>query len=194
MLQTEVSPPRPFIANATLDTIYQRRAVRKYKNTPVNRKLVNLVLEAAKMAPSALNLQPYRFIVMEDREAIRHFSAAIAKVAEPYFHLTQDKKHAARPDPIFYNAPVVIFIAGPKNNEWAGLDIGMCAQNLMLAARSIGLETCPVGFAKLVEQTSLFRNLQLHNTEQIYLAIVLGYGDEFPAFHGRKENNISYFR
>jgi len=51
---------------------------------------------------------------------------------------------------------VVIFIISPHDNEWASLDVGMCAQNIMLAAKSLGLDTCPVGFGKYVEKTKIF--------------------------------------
>jgi len=76
--------------------------------------------------------------------------------------------------------------------EWAGLDIGMCAQNMMLAAKSLGLDTCPVGAAKYVQETDLIAKLHTPYTEHVELAIILGYGNEQPEVHERIKNNLTY--
>ena len=74
-----------------------------------------------------------------------------------------------RADPVFYGAPVVIFVTAPRDNEWAALDIGMCSQNMMLAAKSIGLDSCPVGFGKYVEHTKIFSRLQIPSSDRRHL-------------------------
>jgi nitroreductase len=68
----------------------------------------------------------------------------------------------------------------------------MCAQNIMLAAKSLGLETCPVGFGKYVEKTSIFSRLHVPASEEVKLAIILGYGDESPEVHERLTNNLLF--
>lgn len=95
-------------------------------------------------------------------------------------------------DPVFHGAPVVVFISAPKDNEWAVLDIGMCSQNIMLAAWSLGLDSCPIGIGKYVAHTKLYNRMEVPDTEQIHLAIILGYGDEKPVIHPRKQNNACY--
>ncbi|WP_431215137.1 nitroreductase family protein [Puia sp. P3] len=71
-------------------------------------------------------------------------------------HLSHGIDLHAIQDPVFHGAPVVIFITAPRDNEWAPLDIGMCAQNIMLSAQSLGLSSCPVGFGKYVENTPAY--------------------------------------
>jgi len=95
-------------------------------------------------------------------------------------------------DPIFHGAPVVIFITAPRDNEWASLDVGMCAQNMMLAAKAMGIDSCPVGLGKFVEQTEIFKRLEVPASEQVVLSIILGYGDELPEMPERKSNNIRF--
>lgn len=102
------------------------------------------------------------------------------------------RKYNAIRDPIFYGAPVVIFLTVPGNNEWASLDIGLCAQNIMLAAKSLGLDTCPVGLGTYVEKTSIFSRLQIPASEKIKLTIILGYGNESPEVHKRIEDNLLF--
>ena len=93
---------------------------------------------------------------------------------------------------IFHGAPVVIFITGPRDYEWAPLDIGMCSQNIMLAAKSLGLDSSPVGMGKYAEHTKNYSQLHIPATEQIYLSIVLGYGSEDPEMPKRARDNAIY--
>lgn len=194
--------------NETLATIYNRRAVRKYKNKTVSKKLIEELISAGRMAPSAMNRQPWKFYVVTNRELIETFSTDIAKTAfketvkkglkgilktlSGMLHFAQSFSLSSIKDPVFYDAPVVIFITSPKTNEWAGLDIGMCAQNIMLAAKSLGLDSCPVGFGKFVEHTKHYSLLNIPSNEQVQLAVIVGYGDERPSVHERKTDNVKY--
>jgi nitroreductase len=160
------------------------------------------------MAPSAINKQPWRFFILTDKETIRNFSTEITVVAAKEFirkgennllKTTGSPLHAFHgagllkgADPIFHDAPVVIFITAPKIDEWAALDIGMCAQNMMLAAKALGLDSCPVGLAKVVEQTDAYYKLRVPEGDQVHLAVVLGYGDEIPGVYKRKKDNAFF--
>ena len=95
-------------------------------------------------------------------------------------------------DPVFHGAPVAIFITALKDDEWAALDIGMCSQNIMLAAKSLGLETCPVGFATYIEKAEHYSKLGIPPNEKVHLAIIVGYGDKQPPLHARKKDNAFY--
>lgn len=194
--------------NEILRNIYARRAVRKYKNMTVPRDLIEIVLDAGRMAPSAMNRQPWKFYILTDSRKIKTFSKEIAHIAVKeirhvslkeaakmtlsFFHLSTMIDFLQHEDHIFYGAPVVIFITTPKADEWGALDTGMCVQNMMLAAKAIGLDSCPVGFARFVTQTPDYYSLNIPDEEQIQLALVLGYGDEQPPIHERLENNAVY--
>jgi nitroreductase len=179
-------------ANETLVTIYQRRAVRKYKDKPVDRPLIEQIIDAGRMAPSAMNRQLWKFYVLTDRELINSLSPPIVKVANKVLSLVHGVIHSTTTDIIFHNAPVVIFITGPRKNQWVALDIGMCCQNMMLAAKSLGLDTCPIGFAKFLEKTDKISILGMSPSEQIQLALIVGYGDEQPPVHERKKDNVKF--
>jgi nitroreductase len=194
--------------NDILKNIYERRAVRKYKDMPLSKELVDILLDAGRMAPSAMNRQPWKFYVLTNTGKIKTFSKEIAglavkelkhvslkdaaKMALSYFHLSKMIDFIRNDDHIFYGAPVVIFITTPVNDEWAALDAGMCAQNIMLAAKALGLDSCPVGFAKFVTQTKDYYRLNIPDTEEVHLAIAVGYGDEQPVMHERIANNAVY--
>ena len=107
-------------------------------------------------------------------------------------HLSHGIDFFKAPDPVFHGASVVIFITAPKDYEWAGLDIGMCTQNIMLAAKSIGLDTCPVGFGKFVMQAKSYKKLKYIPREQGAVIVIVGYGDETTEVHLRKKDNVIY--
>lgn len=196
--------------NATLKTINERRAVRKYKDIPVMEEIIEILLTAGRMAPSAMNKQPWKFYVLDNKEKIKVFSHEILKVATKQikhvspgdilrnlsaFHLSDVVDFfLGDSDPIFHSAPLVVFITSPKDNEWAALDIGMCAQNMMLAAKSMGMDSCPVGFAKFLAETRSYPDLHIPDTESLQLAVVFGYGDEHPEVHKRILDNVVYVK
>ncbi|MEO8885946.1 MAG: nitroreductase family protein [Mucilaginibacter sp.] len=203
-METEVNKA----ATETLKTIYERRAVRKYLSDAIDDELLEKVLDAGRMAPSAMNSQLWKFYILTHQDTISEFSKAIAKIAfkstvksslkhplvtiKTLLHTTPELLHIDKEDPIFHGAPVVIFITSPKNYEWAGLDVGMCAENMMLAAKSLGLDTCPVGLAKYAEQTPILHKLEIPHSEEIQLAVLIGYGNEAPEVHPRVKNNAIF--
>lgn len=196
--------------NKTIETIYERRAIRKFKSDPVPKEIIDEILNAGRMAPSAMNKQPWKFYVLSSPATIERFSKAIlseskftmlkAGVKEAIhhilhpgsFHLKDGIEFMKQDDPIFHGAPLVIFISSPRSNEWAQLDVGMCAQNMMLAAKSLGLDSCPVGLAKFIEQTKEYELMGVPSSEKIDLAILFGYANEVPAFHERRTDNVSF--
>jgi nitroreductase len=194
--------------NETLQTIHQRRAVRKFKPLPVEKEMILQVIEAGRMAPSAMNKQPWSFYILTEPEDIRSFSSQIAKaalkdiagkgiksIAKMIVELVRAPVgfvHLKESDFVFHGAPVVIFLTAPKENEWAALDIGMCCQNMMLAAKSIGLDTCPVGVGKYVEHTKSYPTLRITPEEHVLMAVVLGYGEDQPHVHERRKGNVFF--
>lgn len=184
--------------NDVFKTIYDRRAVRKYKNKAVDKTVVEQLIDAGRMAPSAMNRQPWKFYIVTNSEDINLYSKEITEAALKTLPDTgvHDLSHGIEffktSDPVFHGAPVVIFITAVKGNEWAPIDIGMCAQTIFLAAKSLGLDSCPVGFGKFIEQTPHYKKLGIPADEEVVLSIVIGYGNEEPATHGRIRTNAFY--
>ncbi len=194
----------------TIETIYECRAIRKFKTTEVSKEILNEILNAGRMAPSAMNKQPWKFYVLSSPTTIARFSKAIiseskftmlkAGVKEAIhhilhpgsFHLKDGIEFMKQEDPIFHGAPLVFFISSPRSSEWAQLDVGMCAQNMMLAAKSLGVDSCPVGLAKFIEQTKEYEAMGIPSSEKIDLALLFGYADEVPVFHERKTDNVTF--
>jgi nitroreductase len=69
----------------TLQTIYERRSVRKYRNQMVEKNTIEKILDAGRMAPSAMNEQPWKFYVVTHQETIQSFSKEISKITAKNF-------------------------------------------------------------------------------------------------------------
>jgi nitroreductase len=198
------------VANAmpsVIQNIYARRSVRRYQDRLVERGLIEQVIDAGRMAPTAMMKQPWKFYVLTEKASIQEFSKAtiraltkemvhegpvgIAKLALGALYSMYHSNLMHGPD-IFYGAPVVIFITAPEDEPWAYYDVSMCAQNMMLAAKALGLDSCPLGVGKVVEQTSIYYKLRVPYPEKVLLAVIIGYGDEHPKPHPRSRDNVVY--
>jgi nitroreductase len=135
-----------------MEAIYERRATRDFTNAPVPAEILTKLVDAAIQAPSAFNAQPWHFTIIRNQALLDRISAA----AKPYMLRTLDlesapngiREHLRDPDfHVFYHAPAMILISG-KEREWIAEDVGLAAENLMLAAHAAGLGTCWIGFAQ----------------------------------------------
>ena len=114
-----------------LDAIHTRRSIRKYLDKPVPAEMIETVIRAGMAAPSAGNQQPWHFIVITDRAKLD---------AIPDFH-----PHSA----MVRQTPVAILVCGdPDGKKYPAFwdqDASAATQNMLLAARDLGLGTVWVG-------------------------------------------------
>ncbi|MEW6267508.1 MAG: nitroreductase family protein [Thermodesulfobacteriota bacterium] len=206
--------------------IFERRSVRNFKPDPVPEPLIRRVLEAGRFAPSSGNCQPWKFIVITDKCLLEEMNATCFNVLsmlytmynndalvkgfvqvyaqypqpglfDPRIILGGAGSVARRYGPTFLNAPAVILIAcddraigGPQ------IQAGLAGQNMNLAALSLGLGFCWLGFSQLLEMNPALKDkLGLKDPWKINTGMALGY----PAFkqHGivpREFRPITWFR
>lgn len=136
-----------------MEAIHRRRAVRDYTVEGVGRRILQNLIDAAIWAPSAVNQQPWAFVVIQDRALLKEYSARAkrhwaetmreADSWQHVRHLIEDPDYC-----IFYNAPALIVICARLGGLNPKEDCCLAAQNLMLAACGMGLGTCPIGFAR----------------------------------------------
>jgi nitroreductase len=142
-----------------LDAIYRRRATRAFTPAIIDEPTIRELLRAAVHAPTAIHLEPWAFVVVQDLallKAISERAKALAASPSPEVHKdlprTHDAPHvpAVLADPafnIFYNASTLIVICGKAMGPFVTADCWLAAENLMIAATALGLATCPIGFA-----------------------------------------------
>ena len=135
------------------DVIANRRAVREYQNENVDRAIIEGLIGAAILAPSAMNLQPWDFAVLLDRERIDDYALRAKSwlltnmsAASPEAQL---RAMLEAPNfSIFYHAPALAMVIAKSADEQAKEDCCLAAENLMLAARDQGLGSCWIGLAR----------------------------------------------
>ncbi len=144
-----------------IDAIYARRAVRAYTGEPLDPSVIRELLAAAVQAPTAMHIEPWAFVVVQDRAQLRQLSdrakAGWAAEAGRFhdLHMTgSDAKESQfvtlLSDPafcIFYDAPALVVICGRAAGPFVPADCWLAAGNLMLAATARGLGTCCIGSA-----------------------------------------------
>jgi nitroreductase len=141
----------------TFLAITSRREVRRYSDRAIPEDVLTRILDAGRVAGSARNLQPWRFVVVESEDRKQQLAGTVYA-----------------PDNV-RGAAVAVAIVGK-----AGLDAGRCAQNMMLAAWNDGVGSVPNGMPDAAATAAV---LGLGQDEAP--AIVLSFG--YPAFTPRPE-------
>ncbi len=183
-----------------MDAIYQRRAIREYTDAPVDQELLRTVIAAAIQAPSAMNRQPWSFVVVTnravlDRCAQRAKAHALASLSANR-HLAGYREHLASPTfNIFYNAPALIVICATEPDPMAQRDCCLAAENLMLAAHGHGLGTCWIGFAEFWLNEAEGKNeLKILAKHPPVAPIIIGYPRGVHPAPLRREPHITWIK
>ncbi len=194
--------------NEVIANIFNRRSIRGYKDKPVDKEMIQKVLDAACMAPSLLNSQPWRFTVYQGdkregvlkllRRTLRYLEDMLpvldTEEREAFVKGHADEEEQKRTIDFFDTlggAPVIIIVTMKQvrndiNRRMALIACGGATENLMLAAESLGLATCCVGSALWIEEDIL----QVMDQKDSELVTILSMG--YPAYDSeiteRKKN------
>lgn len=155
--------------NEVLRAIRERRSIRVFRSDPIEPEKLEAILEAARWAPSGRNTQPWRFVVVESKEKREELGRVVTQMD------------------MVRTAPVTIAVLRDKD---AGYDevkdiqaIGACAQNILLAAHSLGLGACWLG---RVRDPQIEKIIGAKENEELMMLIVIGYPRERPPVRERK--------
>lgn len=158
------------------ELIKERRSIRKYLDTPVEKEKIEAILEAARLAPSACNAQPWRIVAVRD--------ATLRKEV-----LSKGLGGLVVPNSWAKTAPVIFVVCAEtqfithglgeriKNVQWHLIDIGICMEHMALKAVELGLGTCYIGW---FNEKEISRILKLPSSWKIECLLTLGYPAESP--------------
>jgi nitroreductase len=168
-----------------MEIIKARRSIRVYEDKALPKDVVKSILEAAKYAPTARNLQELEYKVITSKTLINKLSEGIAAALQKE-GMPLKGPPGAKPD-FFHGAPLLLIVTAPKDNYWASADAGLAAQNVMLYATSIKLGSCFIGMAKLIEKDKdLLKTLHITDNMNIVATVICGYPAENPAPREKK--------
>lgn len=173
-----------------LDLFRKRQSQRAYKPTPVEQEKIERILEAARLAPSACNAQPWKFIVVDDPELKNQIADATSAKLLGMNHWT--KQAPVHIVIVEEGANISSSVGGAiKHRHFPLMDIGIAASYISLQATHEGLGTCFIGWfnEKKVKQL-----LGIPRGKRPQLIITLGYPDSEVREKVRKDKDkvVSY--
>ena len=154
-----------------LELIKSRQSDRKYSDKKIEKDKLDRIIEAGRMAPSACNAQPWKFIIVTEPELLLKVAdAASAKLIGMNVFVSQ--------------APVLLVVIREepnisskiggtiKNKDYSLIDIGIASENICLQAKAEGIGSCMIGWfdEKLVRKI-----LDIPKAKRVELIITLGY-------------------
>jgi len=162
-----------------LEMIKSRQSDRRYESTPVEKEKLDRCLEAARLAPSACNSQPWTFIVVDRPELKNAVADTTANKMLPLNHFTkQAPVHVA----IVMESPNITSKFGEviRDKKYTLMDVGIAASQFCLQAEAENLGTCMIGWFNEKKVKEL---LSVPAGKRVMLIITLGY----PAGKKRKK-------
>jgi nitroreductase len=173
-----------------LELIISRQSDRKYSDRPVEKEKLERILEAGRMAPSACNAQPWKFIVVTDPVLLKELAvAASARLLGMNAFVAQ--------------APLLIIVvreqpnfsskvgATIKNKDYSLIDIGIATENICIQAKAEGIGSCILGW---FDESLVKKLLGIPRSKRVELILTLGYSLSEKREKRRKpaEETVSY--
>ena len=170
--------------NRFLDLVQSRQSDRGYSDRPVEPEKLERILEAARLAPSACNAQPWKLIVVTDPEK-RHLiaDAASSKILS--------MNHFSKQAPVQIvvveeEANLTSRVGGwLKNKHYPHLDLGIVASHISLAAADEGLGSCMLGWC---DEKKVRKVLEIPDKKRVMLVILIGYSTQSLRPKSRKSS------
>ena len=151
----------------TLQTILQRRSVRKYRPDPIPDEHLQQILEAGRQAPSAGNRQPWHLVVVGDTSQKQR----VAQACNGQMWMAEA-------------AYILVAVGLPQVSEkWYRVDVAIALENVVLAARSLGYGTCWIG---AFDPGRVREVCQIPAEAEVIACTPLGVPEAWPAARERK--------
>jgi nitroreductase len=161
-----------------IDTLRNRRSIRRFKEEPVSKEHKNLLIEAMLRSPSSKGINPWEFIVIEEKETIKK--------------LANSKTHGAA---FLKNAPLAIVVCADtsKTDVWVE-DASIASVILHLTAADMGLGSCWVQIRLREHETGISSQQYLTNVlnlpENIAVEAIIGIGYPIEEKQGHSESTL----
>jgi nitroreductase len=181
--------------NEVLKVIARRRSVRKFRNEQIKEAELTAIIEAGLQAPSGHNDQSCFFAVVQNHELIREISDGSKKEMQKsgidwIVNLGKNEKYN-----IFYDAPTVVVVAARKDAVSPLADVCAAMENMLLAAESLDIGSCWMGFAKFnFVDAGRCKKVGIPDGYEVHYAVALGYKPEGLKLQPPQKKYESYFR
>lgn len=165
------------------DLILQRRTIRKFKQQPIPFDLMEKMINAARLAPSASNLQPCEYIIVNDEHLLNQVFNSLKWAA--YIAPAGDPQQEERPV-----AYIIILINSEINDKSGVVDASAAIENIILTALEQDIGCC---WLYSVNRTKIRNLFSIPEKFQINSVLALGYPDESPVIEELKDS-VEYWK
>ncbi len=172
----------------------KRRSVRDFEDKPVPTELLQEIIAESTKAPNAGNMQLWRFVVVNNKDAMKRISDANKKGfiadldANPNSPWKGYEANFRNDDfNIFFNAPALIYIVGTSKMQTIVQDCSLAGAYFMLSAAARGLGTCWVAQGAFIQDKDILAELEIPEKYRIVAPIIVGYPKGVPAMPPRNE-------
>jgi nitroreductase len=174
------------------ELLNKRRSIRDYEDRSVSLDLVKEIIGESCFAPSSGSGQPWRFIIVNNKEWIKKLSDESKKnllffiEKNPDAPIKQYESALRNKDfNVFYNAPCLVYIGGSENVRSLQVDCALAACYFMFSAAARGLGTCWIGLGTNIQDPGVRKHIGMSADYRIVAPVVVGYPRIIP---GRPEN------
>ncbi len=187
------------VTTGILGAIYMRRAMRAYTSAPVERAVIECLIDAAIQAPSYTDNEPWSFAVVHGRDVLRGLSDEVkaAALALPPEHAIPERLRRELADPafsVFHDAAALVVICATSPRQQDAEDCCLAAENLMLAALAYGLASCPIGFSRpWLQLPKAKAELGIDPAHVPIFGIAIGHPAVQPPSPGRRTPRIVHY-
>ena len=169
------------------ELLKKRRAVRDYEDKEVPLNILMQIINESCLAPSSSNRQPWHFIIINNKDVIKRLSDESkrnllldlernpASPSSNYEAILRDKHFN-----VFYNAPCLVFIVGPRELLSIQVDCALAASYFMFSACAKGLGTCWIGLGRFIKDPEILKLIGMPDDHQIVAPIIIGYPKNIP--------------
>lgn len=159
------------------DAITQRRTIRRYKQHKIPKDILKNLVNAARLAPSAMNKQPLEYVIIDDQSLVESLFEQVKWAG--YIAPRGTPKEGERP-----TAFILILINKELKTAYTNHDIGAATQNIMLQAEEYDIGCCWIGSLKKDRVREILKVPEKYELDTI---IALGYKDEESEYYDSDE-------
>ncbi|MGD8566245.1 MAG: nitroreductase family protein [Candidatus Bathyarchaeota archaeon] len=161
--------------------IIKRRTIRKYIQKDVPKDLLLRCVDAARLSPSGLNLQPLKYVIINDKDLLPRIFKTLrwAGYLPDYFPTVEEMPRA-----------YIVILLDKNVRADPGHDAGIASMSISMVAFEEGLGSCILGAINRIE---LGKILVIPDNLEVLLVVALGYPAENPVIDDVKENNVKYW-
>lgn len=174
--------------NETLQTIAQRKSCRSYQNKMIKDEELQMLLQAAIQAPSAMNRQLCEVYAITNPAYIDELTETIKKVSEERGEKKPDAYHFS------YHAPILLIVSGPEYDSRRIEDGSCMLQNIFLAATSLNIGSCWINQLRDTQNVDEVRNVLnkfgIPNNHQVVGCAAIGYIKQDTPAKEKKQERI----